>query len=61
MFRSGGFEPLSQPQLVALISQTPDNSDREFNCQAWVEAILKRLSDAGYLLQEDYGKGIDGS
>lgn len=50
-----------QPQLVALISQTPpDNSNREFNCQTWVEAILKGLGDAGYLLQEDYSKGIGG-
>ena len=55
------FRSLSQPQLVALISQTPDSSNREFNCQTWVEAVLKRLSDAGYLLQEDYSKGIDGT
>ena len=52
---------MSQPQLVALISQTPpDNSNREFNCRSWVEVVLKGPSDAGYLLQEDYSKGIDG-
>jgi len=46
---------MSQPQIVALISQIPpDDSNREFNCQTLVEAVLKRLSDAGYLLQEDY-------
>lgn len=52
--------PMPQPQLVALIPQTLDNSNRGFNCQTWVEVVLKRLSDTGYLLQEDYSKGIDG-
>lgn len=53
--------PMTRSQIKAFTSSTPlDNSSREFNCQVWVDAALKRLSDEGYLLIEDYSRGVDG-
>jgi hypothetical protein len=53
--------PITKAELVALASRTPpDNTSWEFNCQTWVEAVLKRFADEGYLKPDDYSRGIDG-
>lgn len=39
---------------------SPDNRDREFNCQTWVAKVLERLSNQGYLLKENSDVGING-
>lgn len=52
---------ITQPRLEALLRAIPiRNHDREFNCQTWVEAALKRLAESGLLAQQAYESGLDG-
>ena len=36
------------------------NHDREFNCQTWVENVLKMWKDRQLLSERDYDDGVDG-
>jgi hypothetical protein len=48
-------------QLVDVLRTLPvENSDREFNCQVWVESALRTLRDLGHLASDAYEKGVDG-
>lgn len=53
--------PTNSVQLTtALRAVEIKNNDREFNCQTWVEQVLKKLKDRKDLSQEEYDKGVDG-
>lgn len=58
----GYLSVLANPaQTVQALQSVPiDNYDREFNCQTWVEAALRRLKDVGHLSPVTYERGIDG-
>ncbi|CZT14240.1 uncharacterized protein RCC_00215 [Ramularia collo-cygni] len=48
-------------QTVQALRRVPIvNSDREFNCQTWVEAALKTFKVAGHLSADSYERGVDG-
>lgn len=51
--------PSSRTQVVQLLRSVPVRKDREFNCQLWVEAALKKLQDLGMLANDLYEKGLD--
>ncbi|KAK7537152.1 uncharacterized protein J3D65DRAFT_368838 [Phyllosticta citribraziliensis] len=53
--------PMTSSQLQYLMRKTEvDNSDREFNCQVWVQKALERLKDDRQLSEEEYSNGLDG-
>ena len=48
-------------QLRSALRAIPiNNSDPEFNCQTWIETVLKRLKDRNLLSNESYENGVDG-
>ncbi|KAF1831240.1 hypothetical protein BDW02DRAFT_484543, partial [Decorospora gaudefroyi] len=52
--------PMTKAQLASVAYLTPvDNSSRDFNCQTWVENVLQRLAQAGYITQENCDQGVD--
>ncbi|KAK8166572.1 hypothetical protein IWX90DRAFT_486469 [Phyllosticta citrichinensis] len=54
-------QAMTKPQLVALVTQTPiKNSDPEFNCQQWVENVLRSPMDKKYLSKDQYNESLNG-
>jgi len=52
--------PTSKVQLVQILRTVPVvNQDREFNCQTWVEAALKKFEELGMLTDALYTQGVD--
>lgn len=52
---------IGRAQLIDLLRAVPvRNWDAEFNCQIWVEAVLRRLRDMRLLSSEAYTEGVDG-
>lgn len=52
---------LTRPQLISFVLDSePDNGDREYNCHSWIEVIIRRMRDAGYILPNTYSASLDG-
>lgn len=50
----------SRAQVIEILRTVSiENQDREFNCQSWVEAALKKLRDSGMLTSALYAHGVD--
>lgn len=48
-------------QVLQALQRIPiDNTDREFNCQTWIESALRALKNWNYLSGESYERGLDG-
>ena len=51
---------LTSKQTIELLEKVQiHNTDREFNCQTWVESALKLLKSSKYLSGEAYENGVD--
>jgi len=50
----------SRVQVIEILRTVPVvNHDREFNCQTWVEAALKKFHGLGMLTNALYTQGVD--
>lgn len=48
-------------QIFQILRAVPVlNHDREFNCQTWVEAAIRKLRDKSMLASDSYMHGLDG-
>lgn len=51
----------NRAHIIRILKAVPvDNDDHEFNCQTWVEAALKKLTELRMLSSESYMQGVDG-
>ncbi|KAH7062291.1 hypothetical protein B0J12DRAFT_233313 [Macrophomina phaseolina] len=51
----------TKSEVVQLLAGVPiENSDREFNCQSWVEKGMRLLREMEWLSEEEVEQGLDG-
>ncbi|KAB2568822.1 hypothetical protein BFW01_g122 [Lasiodiplodia theobromae] len=51
---------ITKAELVQLLASVPiENSDREFNCQSWVEKGLRLLRRMEWVSEHEFEQGLD--